>query len=138
MIERKIFEDEELANIFNIKEQLNKKLKNRIFALEDLEKEYKNFFPNFSFSDNTIENEIIAKVMECNGNIKNNPKSLICPKCHSKYIILYQDGDVYYRLLHGDEQTIKKLNNMQLFINRASVCGIYDTLYFCLGCGHEW
>lgn len=78
----------------------------------------------------------------CGGHIENNPKELICPKCSSKYVVALCDGDLYYRLFNGNEETKekerKKFENSQLFVNRAPVCGYFETSNKCLGCGHEW
>lgn len=136
----RILSEEELCDFFDYKSEMKKSMDKRSYYLWEIEKIIQKKFPRFSYCNLNEENELIDLTFTCNGYIENNPKELICPKCSSKYVALLCDGDLYYRLFNDNEETKerKKFENSQLFVNRAPVCGYFETSNKCLGCGYEW
>ena len=138
----RILSEEELCDFFEYKSEIKKSMDKRSYYLWEIEKIIQKKFPEFSYCNFNERNQLIDMAYTCDGHIENNPKELICPKCLSKYLVSLWDGDVYYRLFNGNEETKekerKKFENSQLFVNRAPVCGYFETSNKCLGCGYEW
>lgn len=132
--------EEELAKLFKYKKEMSSNLKKS--SIQEYEKYIQEIFPDFSYNNRSERNNLIYMAFMCDGDIKNNPEDLFCSKCSSRYIVSFWDGDVYYRLFHGNEETVKKeierFKKAPLFINRAGVMGMFETTNECLECGYEW
>ncbi len=139
----KILSEKEINNIFELKKKIKEEASNgyKSLSLENIEELIKKVVPDFSY-DNQKRNKLIDIAFSCNGNLINNPENLKCPKCFGKYIVELRDGDVYYRLFNGSEETKRrekeKFKNSPLFINRVPIAGYYKTSNICLQCGFEW
>lgn len=140
---RKILSEEEINKIFELKKKVKEEAskESKALSLGNIEKLIREVVPDFSY-DNQKRNQLIDIAFSCNGNLLNNPENLKCPKCLGRYIVELRDGDVYYRLFNGSEETKRrkreKFKNSPLFINRASIAGYYETSNICLQCGFEW
>lgn len=132
----KHLEDYEINEIFNIDKRLRNKGENSLLQRwECIKKEFSNY-------DKSKE-PYIDRVLSTGGNVRFNPKNLICKKCGSIYVVTHLYGDVFYRLLNGSEEQKQKekekLEKMGIYDNPSPYGDSpEDKTYYCLGCGNEW
>lgn len=132
----KHLEDYEIDAIFNIDKRAKNRGENTL-----LQRWYciKREFNNYDKS----KEPYIDRILSTGGDIRFNPKNLVCNKCGSIYVVTHLYGDVFYRLLNGTEEQKKKEKE------RFAKMGLYDNpspygaepddkKYLCLGCGNEW
>lgn len=129
-----ILNNEEIEIIF----ETRKKCKTLGDLIKELEKEFK----DFDIMKSKKSQFIITWVVGTSGNIKNNPKSCICPNCSGKYVVRTYVGDLYYRLYNGTKKQRlaekRKFENMGLFSNPWATGGDYIRDYLCLNCATRW